>query len=145
MNKSDVFEITCYDKLTGQIRDTGTTCLPETLETESTGVLVGAQAPTLDMHRVDLATKTIVPLPARPSLVHEFDFATLQWVDPRTEADVWAAVRAERDARLAETDWTQLPDVPLATKEVWATYRQALRDVTQQPDPRAIQWPEPPA
>jgi hypothetical protein len=31
------------------------------------------------------------------------------------------------------------------TKEVWAAYRQALRDVTLQPDPFNIVWPTPPA
>jgi len=50
-------------------------------------------------------------------------------------------VRAQRNARLSASDWTQLPDVPLATKEAWAAYRQALRDVTLQPDPFAIIWP----
>jgi hypothetical protein len=50
-------------------------------------------------------------------------------------------VRAQRNARLSASDWTQLPDVPLATKEAWAAYRQALRDVTLQSDPFAIDWP----
>ncbi len=53
----------------------------------------------------------------------------------------WATVRAERDAMLRASDWTQLPDVPLATKETWAIYRQALRDVTLQPDPFSLVWP----
>lgn len=56
----------------------------------------------------------------------------------------WAMIRAERNARLAATDWTQLPDAPVDAA-VWATYRQALRDVTQQPDPFNITWPEEPS
>jgi hypothetical protein len=56
----------------------------------------------------------------------------------------WAVIRARRDVLLAPTDWTQLPDVPLATKEIWAAYRQALRDITQQADPHNIIWPTPP-
>lgn len=145
MRKSDVFEITCYDKTTGRILDTGTTCLPETLETKTVGVIVGRQVADLDGFRVDLASREVVAMPPRPSFHHEFDYQTLRWIDPRTDDEMWAAVRAERDARLAATDWTQLPDVPLATKESWAAYRQALRDVTRQVDPRAIAWPPPPA
>lgn len=53
----------------------------------------------------------------------------------------WAAVREERNRRIAETDWTQLGDVPLSNPDDWATYRQALRDVTLQEDPYNIVWP----
>lgn len=40
--------------------------------------------------------------------------------------------RNERDALLAETDWTQMADSPLTdeAKTAWATYRTALRDIT---------------
>jgi hypothetical protein len=51
-------------------------------------------------------------------------------------------IRYERDLLLQETDWTQLPDVPDATKQKWAEYRQALRDVTSQPNfPHSVVWP----
>ena len=53
-------------------------------------------------------------------------------------------MRKKRNALLAASDWTQLPDVPLETKEAWAAYRQALRDITEQPDPFNIVWPTPP-
>jgi len=49
---------------------------------------------------------------------------------PTSEDDMnW--LRSERDRRISETDWTQLPDVPEATKIAWQTYRQELRDVPQ--------------
>lgn len=57
---------------------------------------------------------------------------------------LYDGMRSKRDLLLKESDWTQLPDVPLATKEKWAVYRQALRDITQQSDPFNIVWPEPP-
>jgi hypothetical protein len=42
---------------------------------------------------------------------------------------------------LAESDWTQLPDAPV-DKEAWATYRQALRDITKQDGfPEDVEWP----
>ena len=53
--------------------------------------------------------------------------------------------RIERDKRLAATDWTQNADIPQATKDKWTPYRQALRDVPQQPGfPKNIVWPTPP-
>lgn len=56
----------------------------------------------------------------------------------------WEQVRTERNRKLAECDWTQLPDTPVDAA-VWATYRQALRDITLQTDPYAIVWPEEPS
>ena len=56
----------------------------------------------------------------------------------------WTVIRAERNNLLAASDWTQLPDVS-ADAAAWATYRQALRDVTNQPNPFAIVWPESPS
>ena len=85
---------------------------------------------------------TIIPL--RPSEHHIIDFETKQWIDPRTPETEWPLVRAKRDRLIAATDWTQLLDVPLLTKESWAVYRQALRDITIQPDPFNIVWPESP-
>lgn len=57
-----------------------------------------------------------------------------------------AIVRQDRNQLLGETDWTQNPDVPEATRTLWTTYRQALRDVTAQTGfPYEITWPTPPA
>ena len=39
-------------------------------------------------------------------------------------------LRAERNKKLAETDWTQSRDVTLSNDSAWATYRQSLRDIT---------------
>jgi len=57
-----------------------------------------------------------------------------------------AAIRAERDRRIALTDWTQAPDVlalqSANQRTAWAKYRQALRDVTKQAGfPNSVQWP----
>jgi hypothetical protein len=54
-------------------------------------------------------------------------------------------IRRQRDVFLAETDWTQVGDVPQAIKDKWATYRQALRDVPQQEGfPATVEWPTQP-
>ena len=56
----------------------------------------------------------------------------------------WDVIRAERNKLLVESDWTQLPDAPVDAA-AWATYRQALRDITDQANPFAIVWPESPS
>lgn len=55
--------------------------------------------------------------------------------------------REERNALLASSDWTQLPDSPLsdAKKSEWATYRQQLRDLpSTTTDPSSPSWPQKP-
>lgn len=55
------------------------------------------------------------------------------------------SVRSYRYELLVSTDWTQLADVPQATKDLWATYRQSLRDVPQQAGfPENVTWPQKP-
>jgi len=41
-----------------------------------------------------------------------------------------AELRSQRDVLLAETDWMANSDVTMS--DAWATYRQALRDITTQ-------------
>ena len=64
------------------------------------------------------------------------------------ETVIASNVRAQRSALLKDSDWTQLADCPLDESELseWAAYRQALRDITDQPGfPMEVVWPTPPA
>jgi hypothetical protein len=62
----------------------------------------------------------------------------------RKDAEQSDAVRRTRNQRLTESDWTQLEDSS-ADKVAWATYRQALRDMSSQEGfPWIIQWPQQP-
>lgn len=88
---------------------------------------------------------TPITKPPKPSEHHIFDYTTKQWVDPRTPETEWSLVRQKRNRLLLASDWTQLPDAPAASKAQWAAYRQALRDITEQPDPFSVVWPSPPA
>jgi hypothetical protein len=65
--------------------------------------------------------------------------------------EAWAAFRAERDRRLAATDWivARAYERGEPIPEAWAAYRQALRDLPEQlTDEQVlggnIPWPEPP-
>jgi hypothetical protein len=54
------------------------------------------------------------------------------------------AIRSQRTDKLKGSDWTQVADAPV-DKAAWATYRQALRDITAQPGfPWDTQWPDAP-
>lgn len=54
------------------------------------------------------------------------------------------AMREQRGEKLKDSDWTQVADAPV-DKAVWATYRQALRDITAQSGfPWTITWPDAP-
>ena len=48
-----------------------------------------------------------------------------------TDEQKWEQIKLWRNAELAKTDFTQLPDSPV-DKEAWAEYRQALRDLPAQ-------------
>ena len=95
----------------------------------------------------DRETQKLVP--ATPYLIDGICFTVT--VEEKTaeelQADIdslAAKVRADRNARLAACDWTQLAD-STADKAAWATYRQSLRDISFQKDfPKNIQWPEQP-
>ena len=56
-----------------------------------------------------------------------------------------ASVRSKRDTLLAETDWTGMSDVTMAS--AMTTYRQALRDITDHanwPNLESSDWPTKP-
>ena len=101
-------------------------------------------------HAVDGLTPVLLTSDpgSAPSQYHKLAAATGVWTDPRTAqqktADKWVEIRQRRDAMLRSSDFTQLGDSP-KNKQAWATYRQALRDITQQPDPFNVVWPTPPS
>lgn len=65
-------------------------------------------------------------------------------VEAIPDEEVAGQVRAERNDKLSASDWTQVADAPV-DKAAWATYRQALRDVTAQAGfPWTIIWPDAP-
>jgi hypothetical protein len=60
------------------------------------------------------------------------------------DAEQAKSVREQRGTKLADCDWTQVADAPV-DKTVWATYRQALRDITAQSGfPWSVTWPDAP-
>jgi hypothetical protein len=69
---------------------------------------------------------------------HEAEYKTVK------DAEQAKAVRAQRGENLKDSDWTQVADAPV-NQAAWATYRQALRDISSQAGfPWTIEWPEQP-
>lgn len=80
----------------------------------------------------------------KPSMFHEWSGSS--WVENSAMKNEQAtsAVRAQRNALLTASDWTQIPDAPV-DKVAWAAYRQALRDIPQQSGfPDSVTWPSKP-
>ena len=71
--------------------------------------------------------------------------------DARLLAEEWTLIRAERDRLLANSDWTQGADSPLASAKVtaWATYRTKLRTLPADQSSKTtyadITWPSEPS
>ena len=59
----------------------------------------------------------------------DFDARTTAWNNDAPNRRM-AELRSKRDLLLAETDWMANSDVTMS--DAWATYRQALRDITTQ-------------
>lgn len=85
--------------------------------------------------------------PPQPNIYYDWDNSIESWV---LSDRFLFEVRAERNKRLLGSDWTQIPNSPLneEQKGAWATYRQQLRDITEQltgiTDIEQVPWPTEP-
>lgn len=120
-------EFYVYDAITGDILRTGGCSAGHVDIQAQPGEVAIAGTADQATQKHDIASGTLVP---RAKTADEY---------------VGDAMR-QRYTLITASDWTQLPDVPLATKAAWATYRQSLRDITLQPGyPQSVVWPTPPA
>ena len=76
--------------------------------------------------------------PAKTAAENEAEYKAMK------DAEQAANVRRTRTEKLKDSDWTQIAD-STADKTAWATYRQALRDITAASGfPWTMNWPETP-
>jgi hypothetical protein len=60
----------------------------------------------------------------------------------KTPEELATEARDKRNRLLAQVDWTQCTDISPEVSSLYISYRQALRDITAQPDfPLTINWP----
>ena len=82
-------------------------------------------------------------IPEQPSDDYVWNKESCCWVlsvERQTQSALF-----QRNRLLFESDWTQLTDVPQATKMAWVDYRQALRDITTKEGyPFNVIWPTKP-
>ena len=105
-------------------------------------------------HLIDANDDGVMSKVAAPSDYDTVNY--LKYIDgnffAETQADIDAEnlidFRIERNAKLAESDWTQFNDSPLldSKKTEWQTYRQLLRDMPSQEgfDPTNPSYPTEP-
>jgi hypothetical protein len=132
-----MIEFTIVDNITGKISRSGR-CQDSDIDIQA-GI---GELCIIGIHNITSYYNGInfIEIPTQPSPNHTFNYITKQWEPDPTLAAIKAT--AQRAQLLINSDWTQLPDVPLATKEAWSVYRQALRDITAQTGyPLAIDWP----
>ena len=106
-------------------------------------------SPSFDM-RTQKATQADTPTLVDGSWTLSWT-TTAKTVEETAEWDTQLAVnnRSKRNGLLSQSDWTQMNDSPLSAdvKTTWATYRQALRDITSHanwPNLEEADWPTKP-
>jgi len=94
--------------------------------------------------RYKLTEAGLVPFTPEEEAQHERD---IQAIANNMALIRAAEARQTRNGLLGASDWIELPSCNLdaAKKAEWTAYRQALRDIPQQPGfPDNIQWPTKP-
>lgn len=84
-----------------------------------------------------------VEIPLKPGA--DYEWSGKEWVKtPPDMGSLANEARTKRNALLTASDWTQVADAPV-DQAAWATYRQELRDIPEQPDfPAKVVWPAKP-
>lgn len=87
-----------------------------------------------------------VPMAPSPGSYWIFDYVIKQWVNTKTAENEAAEVDSNRKRLLQFSDWTDTVSAKTrlgdALYDAWQTYRQALRDIPEQPGfPYSVVWP----
>lgn len=86
-------------------------------------------------------------IPAQPSKLHVWDETECVW--KATKTYTIDQVRLIRNAKLRSSDWTDTVSAQTRLDpevfQAWQTYRQALRDITDNIDLSNVTWPVAPA
>jgi len=130
--------------------------IPEMIQLEDGNIRTGSTTYTLD--EIASAGWTVAPdLIAYDGTTHNLNWnsETSSWYLTEVTAEDqaarieagWRGVRSERNSILAESDYMVIQAVEAGTTIAsdWGTYRQALRDITNESDPFDVTWPTKPS
>jgi hypothetical protein len=116
----------------------------------TTGAIELPTEPTIQNYYIN-SSGEVVEIPVQPSSEHTWNWTTKQWENLVTEemrkAKAAQQVLVERKKLLDSTDWIVIKAMDTGTPipTAWQTYRQELRDVTNQTDyPYQVTWPTKP-
>ena len=94
-----------------------------------------------ELEKTDWSVEVITDFSPWQSAITEYDAAVVAPLDAQSKEE---AFRAERNSRLAQSDWMGLSDVTMP--DAWKTYRQALRDLpASTSDYDNVSWPTEPS
>ena len=100
---------------------------------------------------LDPQSQQTVAFSDKPDQYHTWNWDTKSWQDTRTDQEKYTqtakTVKTQRTNLLNASDWVVVKAMDQGTQvpEAWQTYRQQLRDITQQPGyPFTVTWPESP-
>lgn len=104
------------------------------------------EQPILIWAAIESVLDAISVVPEGVSFIWLSEEEAIAWLNANTPPDTLAnTIRQQRDELLSNCDWTMLDDCPISEeeKQSWKTYRQELRDITNQPEfPKEVVWPE---
>lgn len=132
-----------FNNLTGEILGTVISSNPAFVPDENVSYIEVDETVQIDFDQMMVVNNEIVNRPPRPSSNHFWIDG--EWIlNEEAEAE---RIRSLRDELLKECDWVTAKSYETQTSvpESWAAYRQALRDLPQQPNfPSNVVFPEKP-
>lgn len=130
--------------------------MPEMIQLEDGNIRTGSSTYTSD--EIESAGWTVAPDPITyDATTHNINWnsETSSWYLTEVTAEDqaerieagWRGVRCERNSMLADCDYIVIKSLEggVSVPAAWVTYRQALRDITDQSDPFDITWPTKPS
>ena len=141
-----------YSKITGEILQFSQIIdnnFPAHFVNDTTNVLEVPEP--VDNSKYYINNSILTSLPEPPSINHIWNWTTMSWQDTRTEQQKFQQaaqqVLAKRKELLDSTDWIVIKAMDTGTTipQAWQTYRQELRDITNQTGyPYQVTWPTKP-
>jgi len=117
----------------------------ETIENLASSSIYPVELTSAPSHSINEDTKEITPT-EKVNGVYKLKWEVFELTQQEINDSIpiwWDDVRFKRNRLLAETDYMANSDYPIT--EEWKTYRQALRDITNQAHPLEVTWPTKPS